>query len=243
MRKTVASSLDRKDAVPGFVGAIQTFGAFGPSFYPHVHAIVTEGAWSRGGELLPCEAPDRSVIEEVFRREVLARLHRAERQSDALMKSLLSWTHSGFSVYAQQAIKLADSSKLARLARDATRSPIRLDAVERTPDGNVKIATPPDPRTGTSEIVLDPHDGVRAITSQIPDASIGCGTTGRTPAGPAVRVRGMRRAGRRARARPTSTTTPARRRPGGTTRAGLGSCASSWRSTHSCAVDAGRRCR
>ena len=51
-------------------------------FHPHVHAIVTEGAWSRGGEFLPCDAPDRSVIEEVFRREVLARLHRAERLSD-----------------------------------------------------------------------------------------------------------------------------------------------------------------
>jgi hypothetical protein len=132
VRKTVASALERKDAVPGFVGAIQTFGAFGPNFHPHVHAIVTEGAWSGGGEFLPCDAPDRSVIEEVFRREVLARLHRAERLSDAFLESLLSWTHSGFSVYAQQAIEAADSSRLERLARYATRPPIRLDAVEKT---------------------------------------------------------------------------------------------------------------
>ena len=33
----------------------------------------------------------------------------------------------------------------------------------------MKIATPRDPRTGTSEIVLDPLDWVRTMTSHIPD--------------------------------------------------------------------------
>ncbi len=160
VRKSVAAAVGRKDAVPGFVASIQTFGAYGPSFHPHIHAIVTEGAWTRDGEFVPLAASDPSVI---------ARLHRAEPLSDAFRDSLLSWVHSGFSVYPQQAIEPADEPSLERLARYTTRSPIRLDAAEKTADGRVRVATPRNPRTGATEIVLDSLDWVHAILSQIPD--------------------------------------------------------------------------
>ena len=71
VRKTFAAALGRKDVVPGFVAAIQTFGAYGPNFHPHLHAIVSEGAFSPQGEFLPIPSPDPTVIAEVFRREVL----------------------------------------------------------------------------------------------------------------------------------------------------------------------------
>jgi hypothetical protein len=37
---------------------------------------------------------------EVFRRMLLWRLNQAERLSESFMQNLLSWVHSGFSVYA-----------------------------------------------------------------------------------------------------------------------------------------------
>ena len=42
---------------------------------------------------------DARLVEEVFRRRVLQRLHRAERLSEEFQRSLLGWVHSGFSVH------------------------------------------------------------------------------------------------------------------------------------------------
>jgi hypothetical protein len=50
-----------------------------------------------------------------------------------------------------------------------TRAPIRIDAIEIDNEGRVRITTPPDPRSGATELVLDPLEWIQAITSQIPD--------------------------------------------------------------------------
>jgi hypothetical protein len=119
VRKSFAAALGRKDVVPGFVASLQTFGAFAPNFHPHVHAIASEGAFTRQGEFLRLDSADPRVIEEVFRREVIARLCRAERLSETFRDSCVS--------------------------------------------------TPPDPRTGATEVVLDPLDWIHLLTGQIPE--------------------------------------------------------------------------
>jgi hypothetical protein len=62
-----------------------------------------------------------------------------------------------------------DRDKLERMARYITRPPIAIGSVQITPEGQVLISTPPDPRTGESIKLLDPLEWVHAITSQIPD--------------------------------------------------------------------------
>ena len=161
--------LAHHDAVPGFVASIQTFGAYGCNFHPHLHALVTAGLLATGGEFIPLPSVDTSVPTFAFRKLVLDGLHKAERLSDRFRESLLSWTHSGFSIWLGPAIPADDGDQLERMARYLTRPPIAMGSVMLTPEGQVLISTPPDPRTGESIKILDPLEWIQAITSQIPD--------------------------------------------------------------------------
>jgi len=49
---SVRAILDRHDATPGLVVSIQTFGSYAANFHPHVHALVTDGAFTEEGEFL-----------------------------------------------------------------------------------------------------------------------------------------------------------------------------------------------
>jgi hypothetical protein len=51
---------------------------------------------------------DARLVEEVFRRRVLQRLHRAERLSEEFLNSLLGWVHSGFSVHGEPTVPTED---------------------------------------------------------------------------------------------------------------------------------------
>jgi hypothetical protein len=91
--------LERPDAVPGFVGSLQTFGSYGLNWYPHVHGIVSEGVFAEGGSFHGVWELDEADLEERFRRGVIDSLRRAERLSDDFAERLLEWEHSGFSVH------------------------------------------------------------------------------------------------------------------------------------------------
>ncbi|MBI2964558.1 MAG: transposase [Deltaproteobacteria bacterium] len=166
--ETFQAALERKDVRPGCVTSIQTFGSFGANFHPHIHAIASAGAFTEQGRFVPLADVDPKVVEKVFRRLVLARLHRAKRLSEEFLTSLLSWQRSGFSAHADKPVEALDAASLERLTRYIARAPIRIDAIA-IDDGRVRITTPPDPRSGTTELALDPLQWIHAITTQIPD--------------------------------------------------------------------------
>jgi hypothetical protein len=154
--KTFQALLDRKDARPGCVISLQTFGAYGANFHPHCHAIISDGAFSKDGQFLPLPSLDASAVMEVFRRMLLSRLHKAERLTESFMQNLLSWVHPGFSVYASSPVEGAGTASLESQARYITRPAVALDSLRRLDDGNLVMDTPPDPRTGATSITLDP---------------------------------------------------------------------------------------
>jgi hypothetical protein len=158
LRKSFQAVLGRKDARPSFA-----------NFHPHLHALVTDGGLVDGGTFLPLPFLDTEVLAETFRRLVLRRLHRAERLSEGFRDALLSWVHSGFSVYARQVIDADDRDQLERMARYLTRPPLAIGAVREDPMGQVVVETPPHPRTGATAITLDPIQWLHAVTTQIPD--------------------------------------------------------------------------
>ena len=121
------------------------------------------------GEFLQLPYFDARLVEEVFRRRVLQRLHRAERLSEEFLNSLLGWVHSGFSVHGEQTVPTEDVQGAERLARYLTRGPLPLDVVEKVEGGRLRVRTPLDPRTGLVEKILDPLDLIHALTTQIPD--------------------------------------------------------------------------
>ncbi len=153
---------------PGMVASLQTFGAFA-NWNPHIHAIVTDGLLEKGGNFTPLPCPPAELLEEVFRRLLLRQLSAESRLHDATVARLLSWKHSGFSVYARQGLAKPDSDHTQHIARYLTRAPVRLDALAITDSGAALLTTPPDPRSKDSEIEFDPLDWVHAICTQIPD--------------------------------------------------------------------------
>jgi hypothetical protein len=44
-----------------------------------------------------------------------------------------------------------------------------MDALKKQPDGTLTLQTPPDPRTGTTSITLDPLEWIHRITAHIPN--------------------------------------------------------------------------
>jgi len=58
---------------PGMVAVIQTFGST-INFHPHVHAIVSRGGWTEGGQWVPVPWVDRHAAELLFRHKVLTLL-------------------------------------------------------------------------------------------------------------------------------------------------------------------------
>jgi hypothetical protein len=68
--------------------------------------------WSR----MALPSLDASAVMEVFRRMLLLRLHQAERLSKSFRQNLLSWVHSGFSVYAGSPV---DAEKVAAIESQA----------------------------------------------------------------------------------------------------------------------------
>ncbi len=88
----------------GFFISLQTFGADGTNFHPHVHALVSDGVFTREGKFRPLSTPDPAAFMEVFRRLFLQRLHDAGRLSETFMHKLLSWVHPGFSVFAGECL-------------------------------------------------------------------------------------------------------------------------------------------
>ena len=100
---------------------------------------------------------------------VLRQLQRAKRLSEEFLKSLLSWQRSGFSAHADESVLAEDRASVERLVRYITRAPIRIDTIDIDEEGRVRVTTAPDPKSGSTELVLDPLEWIHAITSQIPD--------------------------------------------------------------------------
>ena len=160
-------------AVVGTVASLQTFGGwFAANFHPHVHALITEGVFhdprSATASFEWVAGWDVTAIAELFRRRVLARLRQARRLREHTEQMLLSWEHSGFSVWAGEPIRPGDTERQEHVARYVTRAPVRLDAIERKDQGKVLVQTPYDPRTGQRNLELDDLELIRRLCAQIP---------------------------------------------------------------------------
>jgi len=172
IRRTYQAFFDRDDVVPGCISSIQTFGSFSANFHPHLHLLVSEGVFTPEGDFLPLDFIDVKAIRKLFQKLLLVSLHQAERLSESFIERIETWRHSGFSTYAEQVVLPHETERLERLARYITRSPLNPPAVSIDDQGRVHVSTPPHPRTGVTEMVMDPIDWIHLITSQIPDPGL-----------------------------------------------------------------------
>jgi len=139
----VRAILDRHDVTPGLVLSIQTFGSYAANFHPDVHVLLTDGALTEEGEFLQLPYFDARLVEEVFRR----------RDSPCT---------------ASRRVPTEDVHGAERLARYLTRGPLPIDVVEKVEGGRLRVRTPPDPRTGLVEKILDPLSIIAALPEARP---------------------------------------------------------------------------
>ncbi len=116
------ATLSKNQAVPGVIVAIQTFGDM-VNFHPHLHAIVSDGLFTASGWLYGVHEIDLKKLELLFRHKVLTMLRREGKIEDALIKKLLGWRHSGFSIHHQVRIGSQDQPGREKLAQYILRAP------------------------------------------------------------------------------------------------------------------------
>ena len=121
LRDYVQAALGERDAVPGVIACVQTFGSLAHR-HPHLHVLLTDGAFRRDGTFVPLPPPDPAVLEEAWRRHVLAEFVRRGWLEKDAAASMLAWPHSGFGAYVGPSIE--EREGVLRVARYSARAPV-----------------------------------------------------------------------------------------------------------------------
>jgi hypothetical protein len=115
------SAVPDDNAVPGASISVQTYGDF-LNFTPHLHAVVSDGCFSKDGDFHMGSDFVLKDLEKIFRHEVLKMLKKEGKITDAVIENMLSWRHSGFHVYIGDRIHASDQTSLGNLARYVVRA-------------------------------------------------------------------------------------------------------------------------
>lgn len=129
--------LGREDVVPGMVAAIQSHGEL-LHWHPHLHLLVTCGAWTPSGEFLELKEFDLEGLEAAWQ-EAVFNLYLAEDKIEPeVVQNMRSWEHSGFSVDQSVRLPAGDQGGIERLIQYMTRCPFSLSRlVQVTETGQV----------------------------------------------------------------------------------------------------------
>ena len=171
LREFLRTSLGEPTVVPGVVSSIQTFGTL-LNWQPHLHCLVTDGAYREDGSFLPLFFHDLEVLREAFRRAVLAAFVQKGLFTEETADSMLAWPHSGFHVHHAVRIDPDDPSGRAHLARYAARAPVALARLTYDRDqGVVRIRSDKadGPTAGTH--TFDALDFLARLLAHVPRKS------------------------------------------------------------------------
>lgn len=185
IRAEVWRLLGRDDVLPGMIAAIQTHGEL-LHWHPHIHALVTCGAFTREGEFLDLPELDIERLEEAWREAVFALYLAEEKIEPETVENMRGWPHSGFSVDQSVYLPAGDRAGIERLVQYMTRCPFSLSRlIKVTATGQVVYKAEkdacrafPEPcgmlhdelAAGTKRNfqVLDPLDFLAEFTQHIP---------------------------------------------------------------------------
>ncbi|MHC4083537.1 MAG: IS91 family transposase [Planctomycetota bacterium] len=182
VRDVYGAVLDNPDVVPGMVAAIHTFGEL-VHWHPHVHALVTDGAFAPNGTFLPLPPLDTEPFQKRWQRLVFDLLLAHGKIDEDLVRQMIAWRHSGFSVHHGVRLDAGDTTGLQRLGQYLLRCPFSLQRLIKVTDqGQVlylaekracrRFPTPASPHlfNGVSRNfqVFDPLDFIAEVTQHVP---------------------------------------------------------------------------
>ena len=138
LRAYVQAAVGEYQAVPGLIVCVQTFGSVA-HLHPHLHVLMSDGAFRRDGGFVALPVPDAAVLEELWRRSVLGEFVRQDWLDQDAAAAMMSWPHSGFGAYLGPRIE--EREGLLRVARYSARAPV---AESRFPTRSGVAAGPVD---------------------------------------------------------------------------------------------------
>ncbi|HEX7549404.1 MAG TPA: transposase, partial [Candidatus Methylomirabilis sp.] len=103
------------------------------NFHPHLHALVTDGVFTPTGWFVAFPKIDLSMLEHRFRPQVLRMLLGERRIDETLIRTLLGWRHSGFSLHTAVRIGAHEAESRRAVAEDILRSPFSLEKLRYHP--------------------------------------------------------------------------------------------------------------
>ncbi len=169
-------ALRRDDLSIGMITLPQLFGdKLNP--HPHLHSIVTEGAFDKEGRFLRLNTKgsySNNALKNLFETKVLDFLVNKRRLSEHFKEEVLSWEHSGFSVDLSLRIDKDDKQGLKRLIRYMARPPVSNERVIYDKNtGTVKILSTKKIR-GVRKIVVryDAMTFLSLLCLQVPPKNI-----------------------------------------------------------------------
>jgi hypothetical protein len=102
-------------------------------------AKSTDGAFDADGSFTVLPPVPRKLLEQGFRKEVLAMLLRDGLVTEALAKKMLGWRQSGFSADNSVRVRARDSAAPRRLVQDMLRAPFALEEMAYDADSGIAI--------------------------------------------------------------------------------------------------------
>jgi hypothetical protein len=141
------ATLGRDDLLPGALAGIQTFGEL-IHWHPHIHALVSDGAFAPDGTFHPLPAVAVEPFRKLFAQKVLGLLLERGKIGPDVVENIRSWKHSGFSADKSVRIEAGDRAGLERLLRYIVRCPFSIERIIRLSDNDHVIyrAEHDDPR-------------------------------------------------------------------------------------------------
>jgi hypothetical protein len=107
-------------------------------FTPHSHALVAWGLFGVEGEFIGAFNIPADVISEVFRHKVFRFLMDQGLITEAVVKNMMGWHHSGFSVFVGPPVYAFQRDRLFQLASYIVRGPVALSRMEYDPEAELK---------------------------------------------------------------------------------------------------------
>ena len=172
------------EATPGGILGIQTFGQL-LHFHPHIHGLVTDGAFDTDGRFLPLPPNfSHQPFLRLWENKVFDLLLAGGRIDSSVVTQIRSWRHSGFGVDRSVRLRAGDRQGIENLAQYVARSPFSLGRLVRiTRTGQVvyraeKSSPQRFPEPGSAALspgvrrnyqVFEPQDFLAELVQHIPD--------------------------------------------------------------------------
>jgi len=174
--------LGREGIVPGMIAAIQTHGEL-LHWHPHIHVLITCGAFTPEGDFLELPEFDRERLLVAWQEAVFALYLAEEKIEPEVVENMRTWQHSGFSVDQSVFLPAGDQAGIERLIQYMTRCPFSLSRLVKVSDtGQIVYQAEkqacrafPDPNGDGTQVgvkrnfqILPPLDFLAEFTQHIP---------------------------------------------------------------------------